>query len=88
MKKYSEKYIFESMSVPRAVATLAIPTMISQGLLNIPLLIVMDVFIGLYGMIWTQLVVEVIMLPVSLGGTAVWDGGDIGGSHRAVVWLA
>ena len=49
------------------VATLAIPTMISQGLLNIPLLIVMDVFIGLYGMIWTQLVVEVIMLPVSLG---------------------
>ena len=57
MKKYSEKYIFESMSVPSAVATLAIPTMISQGLLNIPLLIVMDVFIGLYGMIWTQLVV-------------------------------
>ena len=67
MKKYSEKYIFESMPVPRAVATLAIPTMISQGLLNIPLLIVMDVFIGLYGMKWTQLVVEVIMLPVSLG---------------------
>ena len=23
-----------------------------------------------------------------LGGTEVWDGGDIGGSHRAVVWLA
>ena len=42
MKKYSEKYIFESMPVPRAVATLAIPTMISQGLLNIPLLIRYD----------------------------------------------
>ena len=37
-----------------------------QGLLNIPLLIIMDVTIGLYGMIWTQLVVEIIMLPVSL----------------------
>ena len=38
-----------------------------QGLLNIPLLILMNLTIGLYGMIWTQLVVEVIMLPVSLG---------------------
>ena len=38
-----------------------------QGLLNIPLLIAMNLLFGLYGMIWTQLVVEVIMLPVSLG---------------------
>ena len=38
-----------------------------QGLLNIPLLIVMNLIFGLYGMIWTQLVVEVIMLPLSLG---------------------
>ncbi len=38
-----------------------------QGLLNIPLLILMNSTVGLYGMIWTQLVVEVIMLPVSLG---------------------
>ena len=38
-----------------------------QGLLNIPLLILMNATLGLYGMIWTQLVVEVIMLPVSLG---------------------
>lgn len=38
-----------------------------QGLLNIPLLIVMNLIFGLYGMIWTQLVVEIIMLPVSLG---------------------
>ena len=45
----------------------AILTFSRQGLLNIPLLIVMDMTIGLYGMIWTQLVVEVIMLPVSLG---------------------
>ena len=36
-------------------------------LLNIPLLILMNLAFGLYGMIWTQLVVEVIMLPVSLG---------------------
>lgn len=38
-----------------------------QGLLNIPLLILMNVLFGLFGMIWTQLVVEAIMLPVSLG---------------------
>ena len=38
-----------------------------QGLLNIPLLIAMNVLIGLFGMIWTRFVVEIIMLPVSLG---------------------
>ena len=27
----------------------------------------MNLIFGLYGMIWTQLVVEIIMLPVSLG---------------------
>ena len=45
----------------------AVLTSCRQGLLNIPLLIVMNLIFGLYGMIWTQLVVEVIMLPVSLG---------------------
>lgn len=45
----------------------AVLTFSWQGLLNIPLLIVLDITIGLYGMIWTQLVVELIMLPVSLG---------------------
>ena len=45
----------------------AILTFSRQGLLNIPLLILMDITIGLYGMIWTQLVVEIIMLPVSFG---------------------
>ena len=45
----------------------AILTSCRQGLLNIPLLILMDLTVGLYGMIWTQLVVEIIMLPVSLG---------------------
>lgn len=45
----------------------AVLTFSRQGLLNIPLLIVMNLIFGLYGMIWTQLVVEVIMLPVSLG---------------------
>ena len=33
----------------------------------IPLLIIMNIIFGLYGMIWTQLAVEVIMLPVSVG---------------------
>ena len=45
----------------------AVLTFSRQGLLNIPLLILMNVTIGLYGMIWTQLAVELIMLPVSLG---------------------
>ena len=43
----------------------AILTFSRQGLLNIPLLIIMNITIGLYVMIWTQLAVEVIMLPVS-----------------------
>lgn len=45
----------------------AILTFSRQGLLNIPCLLLMNWFIGLYGMIWTQLIVEVIMIPVSLG---------------------
>ena len=44
----------------------AVLTACRQGLLNIPLLILMNALVGLYGMIWTQLAVEVIMLPVSL----------------------
>lgn len=45
----------------------AILTFSRQGLLNVPLLILMNWLTGLYGMIWVQLMVEVIMLPVSLG---------------------
>ena len=45
----------------------AMLTFARQGLLNIPLLIVLNMLVGLYGMIWTQAAVEVIMLPVSLG---------------------
>lgn len=45
----------------------AILTSCRQGALNIPLLIVMNLTFGLYGMIWTQLAVEIVMLPVSLG---------------------
>lgn len=45
----------------------AILTFSRQGLLNVPLLVLMNVTIGLYGMIWTQLIVELIMFPVSLG---------------------
>lgn len=53
----------------------AVLTFTRQGLLNIPLLIVMNLIFGLYGMIWTQLVVEAIMLPLSLGMyRRVWRG--------------
>lgn len=42
-------------------------TFCRQGLLNIPLLIVLHLIFGLYGMIWVQLVVEIIILPISQG---------------------
>ena len=57
-------YTLQAMGKGAQSATL---TFSRQGLLNIPLLILMNATIGLFGMIWTQLVVEVIMLPVSLG---------------------
>ncbi len=57
-------YTLQAMGKGAESATL---TFSRQGLLNIPLLLLMNAIFGLYGMIWTQLVVEVIMLPVSLG---------------------
>ena len=45
----------------------AVLTSCRQGVLNIPLLLILNSTVGLYGMIWAQLVVEIIMLPVSLG---------------------
>ena len=57
-------YTLQAMGKGVQSATL---TFSRQGLVNIPLLVVMNLLFGLYGMIWTQLVVEVIMLPVSLG---------------------
>lgn len=42
-------------------------TILRQGLLNIPMLIILNSIFGLYGLVWTQFVIEVIMLPVSLG---------------------
>lgn len=56
-------YTFQAMGKGLESATL---TFSRQGILNIPLLILMNIIFGLYGMIWTQLVVEVLMLPVSL----------------------
>ena len=46
-------------------------TVCRQGLLNIPMLITMNWILGLYGMIWTQLVIELIMLPATVGMYAV-----------------
>lgn len=42
----------------------AILTVCRQGLLNIPILFIMNHFVGLYGMIWVQLVIELIVLPI------------------------
>ena len=42
-------------------------TFCRQGLLNIPVLILMNLLVGLFGMIWTQFVIELMMLPISLG---------------------
>ena len=46
-------------------------TVCRQGLLNIPCLILMNWLVGLYGMIWTQLIIETLMLPVTIGMYAV-----------------
>ena len=46
-------------------------TVCRQGLLNIPMLVMMNWIFGLYGMIWTQLVIELIMLPATMGMYAV-----------------
>ncbi len=48
-------------------ARATILTLCRQGLLNIPLLILMNWMFGLYGMIWTQLVIETLMLPATIG---------------------
>lgn len=45
----------------------AVLTLCRQGLLNIPLLVIMNRIFGLYGMIWTQLTIETIMLPAAVG---------------------
>lgn len=46
-------------------------TVCRQGLLNIPCLLLMNWSVGLYGMIWTQLIIETLMLPVTIGMYAV-----------------
>lgn len=46
-------------------------TVCRQGLLNIPCLLLMNWLVGLYGMIWTQLIIEALMLPVTIGMYAV-----------------
>lgn len=48
-------------------ASSTILTICRQGLLNIPCLLLMNWLVGLYGMIWTQLIIEVLMLPVTIG---------------------
>lgn len=45
----------------------AVLTICRQGLLNIPCLLLMNWLVGLYGMIWTQLIIEAMMLPITLG---------------------
>lgn len=45
----------------------AFMTVCRQGLLNIPCLLLMNWIVGLYGMIWTQLIIETLMLPVTIG---------------------
>ena len=45
----------------------AVITISRQGIFTIPLLILINYLFGLYGMIWVQLIVELLMLPISLG---------------------
>lgn len=52
-------------------AQAAFITVCRQGILNIPCLLLMNWIVGLYGMIWTQLIIETLMLPVTIGMYAV-----------------
>ena len=53
-----------------------------QGLLNIPVLIIMNMAVGLYGMIWTQLIIELIMIPATLEMYAVTWKKITGGNNK------
>lgn len=52
-----------------------------QGALNIPFLFLMNWLVGLYGMIWVQLIIEAIMLPIVLSMYGhTWKGLEKGGN--------
>ena len=57
-------YFFQAMGKGTQATILAVSR---QGALNIPVLFLMNWLVGLYGMIWVQLIIEVIMLPFMLG---------------------
>lgn len=57
-------YFFQAMGKGTQATVLAV---CRQGVLNIPMLFLMNRLVGLYGMIWVQLIIEVIMLPFMLG---------------------
>ena len=57
-------YFFQAMGKGTQATVLAV---CRQGALNIPMLFLMNWLVGLYGMIWVQLIIELIMLPFMLG---------------------
>ena len=57
-------YFFQTMGKGAQATVLAV---CRQGALNIPFLFLMNWLVGLYGMIWVQLIIELIMLPFMLG---------------------
>ena len=57
-------YFFQAMGKGTQATILSV---CRQGALNIPFLFLMNRLVGLYGMIWVQLIIEVIMLPFMLG---------------------
>lgn len=80
MKGYNKKELFEAMPVPRAVASLAIPTIISQ-LINLIYNMVDAFFIGRTGnpyiMAATSLTLTMIMLHVAFGNLFGVGGGSL-----------
>ena len=57
-------YFFQAMGKGAQATVLAV---CRQGALNIPFLFLMNWLVGLYGIIWVQLIIELIMLPFMLG---------------------
>ena len=65
MQKNDKIDIFENKPIASALAIMAVPTVIRQLFLNIPLLFVLNCIFGMTGIIWTQVIADCINVLIS-----------------------
>ena len=58
MEQEKNRNIFETMPVPQAVRIMALPTIISQ-------LFILNHFIGMYGIVWSQVTADILTVALS-----------------------